>query len=127
MTCEERARKDLEQDRKDAENELQRYEDAGDTANAQQISYVSGRCVIIPFHYHMSDLLQKKEHVFPLLFHVAMDVLSAQASSVPSECISSSSKETCTLRRNCISPTMLEALQILKFIYKQERLNLQWT
>ena len=29
MTCEERARKDLEQDRKDAENELQRYEDAG--------------------------------------------------------------------------------------------------
>ena len=91
--------------------------------NAQQISYVSGRCVIIPFHYYMSDSLQKKEHIFPLLFHVAMDVLPAQASSVPSERICSSSKETCTLCRNRISPTMLEALQILKFIYKQERLN----
>ena len=71
----------------------------------------------------MSDSLQKKERVFPLLFHVAMDVLPAQASSVPSERIFSSSKETCTLRRNHISPTMLEALQIIKFIYKQERLN----
>ena len=52
-----------------------------------------------------------------------MDVLPAQASSVPSERIFSSSKETCTLRRNRISLTMLEALQIIKFIYKQERLN----
>jgi hypothetical protein len=52
-----------------------------------------------------------------------MDVLPAQASSVPSERIFSSSKETCTQRCNHISPTMLEALQILKFIYKQDRLN----
>src|SRR6266481_6421846 len=52
-----------------------------------------------------------------------MDILPAQASSVPSERIFSSSKETCTQRRNNISPTMLEALQILKFIYKQDRLN----
>ena len=51
-----------------------------------------------------------------------MDVLPAQASSVPSERIFSSSKETCTQRRNNVSPTMLEALQILKFIYKQDRL-----
>ena len=52
-----------------------------------------------------------------------MDVLPAQASSVPFERIFSSSKETCTQQRNNISPTMLEALQILKFIYKQDRLN----
>jgi hypothetical protein len=52
-----------------------------------------------------------------------MDVLPAQVSSVPSEHIFSSSKETCTQWRNNISPTMLEALQILKFIYKQDRLN----
>jgi hypothetical protein len=52
-----------------------------------------------------------------------MDVLPTQASSVPSERIFSSSKETCTQRRNNISPTMLEAVQILKFIYKQDRLN----
>jgi hypothetical protein len=52
-----------------------------------------------------------------------MDILPAQVSSVPSERIFSSSKETCTQRRNNISPTILEALQILKFIYKQDRLN----
>ena len=52
-----------------------------------------------------------------------MDVLPAQASSVPSERIFSSSKETCTLRRSNLSPTMLEALQVLKFIYKQDRLD----
>jgi hypothetical protein len=32
-------------------------------------------------------------------------------------------QETCTQRRNNISPIMLEALQILKFIYKQDRLK----
>src|SRR5258708_35656178 len=52
-----------------------------------------------------------------------MDVLTAETSSVPSERIFSSSKETCTQRCNNISPTMLEALQILKFIYNQDRLN----
>ncbi|KIK76401.1 hypothetical protein PAXRUDRAFT_170080, partial [Paxillus rubicundulus Ve08.2h10] len=60
---------------------------------------------------------------FPLLFHVAMDVLPAQASAVPSEWVFSSSKETCTGHRNKLSPMMLEALQILKFTYKQEQLN----
>ncbi|KAG1746896.1 hypothetical protein EDB19DRAFT_1688228 [Suillus lakei] len=42
---------------------------------------------------------------------------------VPSERIFSSSKETCTLRRSNLSPTTLEALQVLKFTYKQDRLN----
>lgn len=52
-----------------------------------------------------------------------MDVLPAQASSVPSERVFSSSKETCTDRRANLSPAVLEALQILKFSYKQDRLN----
>ncbi|OAX31432.1 hypothetical protein K503DRAFT_661142, partial [Rhizopogon vinicolor AM-OR11-026] len=42
---------------------------------------------------------------------------------VPSERIFSSSQERCTQRRNNISPAILEALQILKFIYKQDCLN----
>ncbi|KAG1895161.1 uncharacterized protein F5891DRAFT_897741, partial [Suillus fuscotomentosus] len=42
---------------------------------------------------------------------------------VPSERVFSSSKETCTDRRANLSPTVLEALQILKFTYKQDRLN----
>ncbi|TFY59666.1 hypothetical protein EVJ58_g5639 [Rhodofomes roseus] len=32
-------------------------------------------------------------------------------------------KETDTLRRNRLSPEVMEALQILKYLYKQERLN----
>jgi hypothetical protein len=52
-----------------------------------------------------------------------MDVLPAQASSVPSERVFSSSKETCTARRASLSPPVLEALQVLKFSYKQDRLN----
>jgi len=61
------------------------------------------------------------EKVYPLLFCVAMDVLPAQASSVPCEHVFSSSKETCTLRRSRLSPQVM-ALQILKFSYRQERL-----
>jgi hypothetical protein len=52
-----------------------------------------------------------------------MDVLPAQASSVPSERVFLSSKETCTIRRTNLSPPVLEALQMLKFSYKQDRLN----
>ncbi|KAG1874416.1 hypothetical protein F4604DRAFT_1582319, partial [Suillus subluteus] len=42
---------------------------------------------------------------------------------VPSKCIFSSSKETCTLWHSNLSPATLEALQVLKFIYKQDHLN----
>jgi hypothetical protein len=63
---------------------------------------------------------QQNEQLFPLLFRVAMDVLPAQASSGR---VLSSSKETCTARRASLSPPVLEALQVLKFSYKQDRLN----
>ena len=52
-----------------------------------------------------------------------MDVLPAQASAVPCERVFSSSKETCTLRRSRISPQLMEALQVLKFAHKRDRLN----
>ena len=52
-----------------------------------------------------------------------MDVLPAQASAVACERVFSSSKATCTLSRSRISPELMEALQILKFLYKQERLS----
>ncbi|KAJ7696974.1 hypothetical protein B0H17DRAFT_903465, partial [Mycena rosella] len=42
---------------------------------------------------------------------------------VPCERIFSSSKETCTLRRNRLSPALLEILQFLKYTYKQLRLD----
>ncbi|KAG6855738.1 hypothetical protein H0H87_011408 [Tephrocybe sp. NHM501043] len=58
---------------------------------------------------HLSDLTQKwehNEHSYPLLFHVTMDVLPVQASAVSCEQVFSS-----------------KALQMLKFSFKQERLN----
>ena len=54
---------------------------------------------------------------------MAMDYLPIQASSVPCERIFSSSSETSTKKRNRISPLLMEALQILKFQIKKERLN----
>jgi hAT family protein len=52
-----------------------------------------------------------------------MDYLPIQASSVPCEHVFSSAGETDTKRRNHIAPALMEALQILKFIYKKDRLN----
>lgn len=54
---------------------------------------------------------------------MAMDYLPIQASSVPSERVFSSSAETDTKRRNRIGPPLMEALQMLKFHLKKERLN----
>jgi hypothetical protein len=52
-----------------------------------------------------------------------MDYLPVQATSVPCERIFSSAKETDTTRRNQIGPVLMEALQLLKFSLKKERLN----
>lgn len=53
-----------------------------------------------------------------------MDVLPAQASAVACERLFSSSKETCTPRRNRITPELMEALQILKFSFHSDNLDL---
>ncbi|KAG8692389.1 hypothetical protein FRC09_011223, partial [Ceratobasidium sp. 395] len=50
----------------------------------------------------------------PLVYQLALDVLPAQALSVSSERVFSSSKMTCTQTRNRISTGTVEALQILK-------------
>ena len=48
-----------------------------------------------------------------------MDILPIQASSVPCERVFSSSKETITVKRNALSPKLVEALQLLKYANKQ--------
>ena len=53
-----------------------------------------------------------------------MDVLPAQASSVPCERLFSSGKETCTARRNRLQPHLMEALQALKLSSRNNSLNL---
>jgi hypothetical protein len=68
-------------------------------------------------------VLQESERVYPLVYNVALDILPVQASAVPCERIFSSSKETCALRRSLLSAPMLEVLQVLKHLYKQDRLD----
>jgi len=52
-----------------------------------------------------------------------MDYLPVQAMSVPCEHVFSSAKETDTNKQNRMSPVLMEALQLLKFSLKKERLN----
>lgn len=72
---------------------------------------------------YLLNHLQSKQTSYPLLFHVAMDILPAQASSMPCKQIFSSSKHTCTDSQNCLQLEIVEALQLLKFTYKQSHLN----
>ncbi|CAE6447445.1 unnamed protein product, partial [Rhizoctonia solani] len=58
---------------------------------------------------------------FSYLNALAMDVLPAQASSVSSERVFSSSKLTCTRARNKISTSTVEALQILKYALRHRQ------
>jgi hypothetical protein len=51
---------------------------------------------------------------------MAMDYLPIQSSAVPCERAFSSCAETNTLRRNCISPILMESLQMLKFGLRAE-------
>ena len=51
-----------------------------------------------------------------------MDYLPIQASAVPSKRVFSSSAETDTKKCNRINPVLMEALQMLKFALKRDRL-----
>jgi hypothetical protein len=52
-----------------------------------------------------------------------MDYLLIQASSVPCERVFSSSAETDTKKHNQISPTLMEALQMLKYNFRKHQLT----
>jgi len=60
---------------------------------------------------------------------MAMDYLPIQASAVPCKRVFSSSAETDTKHWNCISPLLMESLQMLKFNLKEDHLNFMagWT
>ena len=52
-----------------------------------------------------------------------MDILPIQGSAVPCERVFSSAAFTDTVRRNRMSPDLMESLQILKFALRKQRLN----
>ncbi|KAF4617427.1 hypothetical protein D9613_006423 [Agrocybe pediades] len=98
-----------EKDKKAVVDELQRYLDEG-LVTGDELSGLS--------------LTRFWQYQFPALYHVALDILTVQASSVPCERAFSSSKETVTMRRNCLSTELMEVLQFLKYTYRQDRLDL---
>lgn len=75
-------------------------------------------------YIRVADIYTKTNRLtFPTLYKIALDYLPIQASSVPCERVFSSSAETDTKKRNRISSELMEALQLLKFGYKKDRLN----
>ena len=67
--------------------------------------------------------LQVSWSAYPTLIQIAMDYLPIQASSVPCECVFSSSAETMTKHQNCISLVLMEALQMTNLFLKKDRLK----
>ena len=57
------------------------------------------------------------------LYVIVLDHLLIQASAVPCKRVFSSSAETDTKRHNRIHPVLMEALQMVKFSLKNDRLN----
>lgn len=66
---------------------------------------------------------QAHKATYPTLHAMAMDYLPIQASSVSCERVFSSSSETDTKKRNRINGLLMEALQMLKFSLKKDRLS----
>lgn len=83
---------------------------------------VSTSLLLCFVHQHCFSF-QMSEKIHPTLFAIALDYLPIQASAVPCERVFSSSAETDTKRRNRIHPVLMEALQMLKFSLKQQRLD----
>ncbi|KAF5327980.1 hypothetical protein D9758_017672 [Tetrapyrgos nigripes] len=69
--------------------------------------------ILIVAHNRMD--IQDSQACFPTIFHLALDILPIQASSVPCVRVFSLSSDTDTKKRNWISPELNEALQMLKF------------
>ena len=66
---------------------------------------------------------QLHEQTFPTLYAIAMDYLPIQVSSVSCERVFLSSSETDTKKHNHINGLLMEALQMLKFGLKRDRLS----
>ncbi|KAJ2918846.1 hypothetical protein MD484_g1605, partial [Candolleomyces efflorescens] len=112
-TPEQLERRLLEEDKKAVEEEIIKWEKDGVIRDDDPEME----------HFDLLRFWQSNQTVYPLLWRLAIDTLPMQASAVPCERAFSSSKETDALRRSSLSPLMMEMLQILKFIYRGDRLS----
>lgn len=76
--------------------------------------------------YSRPNLPQTREHLFPNLFRIAMNVVPVQGSAVSCERVFSSAKRTITDERNRLVAQSIEMKQILKYDLKaSSRLSFQ--
>jgi hypothetical protein len=68
-------------------------------------------------------MFQTNSKIYPTLAKIALDVLPAQASSVPCERLFSAGKQVADDRRSRLGAERFEQLQMLKFAWKQEQVN----
>ncbi|TFY74482.1 hypothetical protein EWM64_g9529 [Hericium alpestre] len=108
---EERERQAIEDDRRLVDREIKRWCSAGITGMSAEFDLVL---------WWQSKAMGAD---FPLIYRVALDILSMQASAVPCERVFSSSKNTSSLLRSQMSPQLMEICQILKYLFKQQRLD----
>ncbi|CUA71633.1 hypothetical protein RSOLAG22IIIB_09736 [Rhizoctonia solani] len=87
------------------EDEFVRYMSAGTTTFTTQ----SQLGVVELVNYWKAH-----QYTYPMLYRIAMNIPPAQASSVSSERVFSSSKMTCTSERSRLSSESMEFLQVLK-------------
>ncbi|CCO37986.1 hypothetical protein BN14_12147 [Rhizoctonia solani AG-1 IB] len=96
------------------EGEFVRYMSAGTASYADPKSESMGSVELV-------DYWKVHQYTYPLLYRIAMNVLPAQASSVSSERVFSSSKMTCTSERSRLSTESVEYLQVLKHALVRRR------
>jgi hypothetical protein len=68
----------------------------------------------------VTPFLQLHAKIYPTLAKIALDVLPAQASSVPCERLFSGGKEIAVARRVQLGSERFEQLQVLKFAWRKD-------
>ncbi|GLB45634.1 putative hAT family C-terminal dimerisation region [Lyophyllum shimeji] len=112
LSAEEKEAAELAEDKQAVQDEWDKYMADGVIEKCEELD-----------DFDLERFWMTHKRTYPLFFRVALDVMPAQASSVPCERVFSSSKETDTIRRSQLSPVMMEILQMLKFMFRSERLD----
>nr|GEY85517.1 zinc finger BED domain-containing protein RICESLEEPER 3 [Tanacetum cinerariifolium] len=84
-------------------------------SNSTQSSQASGGATSSKFAtFDVLDFRKEKETMFPVLSHMAIDLINVQASSIASESALSTSGRVLSIRRTRLTPASLEMCMCLK-------------